>query len=87
MKYGSNVGVDEQSENNYYKSNVKSYLIGYEGIRNHIYQDPNVDLDYKIFRNCNTYYAEIYTMGIPRHPAQMYEAFYCLLLFKHKRSH
>tara|TARA_B100000287_G_scaffold385513_1_gene392720 strand:- start:349 stop:1425 length:1077 start_codon:yes stop_codon:yes gene_type:complete len=81
MKYGSNVGVDEQSENNYYKSNVKSYLIGYEGIRNHIYQDPNVDLDYKIFKNGNTYYAEIYTMGIPRHPAQMYEALYCLLLF------
>ena len=81
MKYGSNVGVDEQAENNYYKSNVKSYLIGYEGIRNHIYQDPNVDLDYKIFRNGNTYYAEIYTIGIPRHPAQMYEALYCLLLF------
>ena len=27
------------------------------------------------------YYAEIYTIGIPRHPAQMYEALYCLLLF------
>ena len=35
----------------------------------------------RLFKNGNTYYAEIYTIGIPRHPAQMYEALYCLLLF------
>ena len=81
LKYGSDVGLDQFSENNYYKSNVKSYLIGYEGIRNHIYHEPSQDLEYKIFKNGDTYYAEIYTIGIPRHPAQMYEAFYCLLLF------
>ena len=52
--------------------------MGYEGIRNHIYEDPNEELDYKIFKNNNQYYAEIYTIGIP-HPAQMYEALYCLL--------
>ena len=81
LKYGEGVGVDEMSENTYYKSNVKSYIMGYEGIRNHIYEDPNEELDYKIFKNNNQYYAEIYTIGIPRHPAQMYEALYCLLLF------
>jgi len=81
LKYGEGVGVDELSENNYYKSNVKSYLMGYEGIRNHIYEESDKELDYKLFKNGNTYYAEIYTIGIPRHPAQMYEALYCLLLF------
>ena len=81
LKYGEGVGVDELSENNYYKSNVKSYLMGYEGIRSHIYEEPDKELDYKIFKNGNNYYAEIYTLGIPRHPAQMYEALYCLLLF------
>jgi len=81
LKYGDGVGVDELSENNYYKSNVKSYLMGYEGIRNHIYEEPNKELDYRLFKNGDTYYAEIYTIGIPRHPAQMYEALYCLLLF------
>ena len=81
LKYGEEVGVDELSENNYYKSNVKSYLMGYEGIRNHIYEESDKELDYKLFKNGNTYYAEIYTIGIPRHPAQMYEALYCLLLF------
>ena len=81
LKYGDGVGVDELSENNYYKSNVKSYLMGYEGIRNHIYEESDKELDYRLFKNGNTYYAEIYTIGIPRHPAQMYEALYCLLLF------
>ena len=33
------------------------------------------------FKNRNVYYAEIYTIAIPRHPAQLYEAFYCLVLF------
>ena len=81
LKYGEGVGVDELSENNYYKSNVKSYLMGYEGIRSHIYEEPDKELDYRIFKNGNSYYAEIYTLGIPRHPAQLYEALYCLLLF------
>ena len=66
---------------NFNKSNVKSYLMGYEGIRMHINEEQGKQLDYKIFKNGNNYYAEIYTIGIPRHPAQLYEAFYCLLLF------
>ena len=81
LKYGEGVGIDEEYENNYYQSNVKSYLMGYEGIRMHINEEQGKQLDYKIFKNGNNYYAEIYTIGIPRHPAQLYEAFYCLLLF------
>ncbi len=81
LKYGEGVGIDEKYENNYYQSNVKSYLMGYEGIRMHINEEQGKELDYKIFKNGNNYYAEIYTIGIPRHPAQMYEALYCLLLF------
>ena len=65
----------------YFKSNVKSYLLGYQGIRDHIYEEQGKQLDFLIFKNGDNYYAEIYTLGIPRHPAQLYEAFYCLLLF------
>ena len=43
--------------------------------------DRGEELFNRPFKNGNTYYAEIYTIGIPRHPAQMYEALYCLLLF------
>ena len=56
-------------------------MLGYEGIRKHIYEEKGVDLNFKLFKNKNIHYAEIYTTGIPRHPAQMYEAIYCLLLF------
>ena len=81
INYKDGLELDEDYENNYYKNDIKSFLIGYENIRNHIYQNPSEDLDYKIFKNGSNYYAEIYTVGIPRHPAQLYEAFYCILLF------
>ncbi len=81
IKYQDDLVIDEEFENNFYLSSIKSFMTGYEGIRKHIYEEEGKDLDYKIFKNKNVYYAEIYTQGIPRHPAQLYEAFYCLLLF------
>ena len=81
IKYQDDLVIDEEYENNFYTSSIKSFMTGYEGIRKHIYEEEGIDLDYKIFKNKNVYYAEIYTLGIPRHPAQLYEAFYCLLLF------
>ena len=81
IKYQDDLVIDEEFENNFYSSSIKSFMTGYEGIRKHIYEEMGKDLDYKIFKNKNVYYAEIYTQGIPRHPAQLYEAFYCLLLF------
>ena len=81
IKYQDDLVIDEEFENNFYSSSIKSFMTGYEGIRKHIYEEEGKDLDYKIFKNKNVYYAEIYTQGIPRHPAQLYEAFYCLLLF------
>ena len=81
IKYQDDLVIDEEFENNFYSSSIKSFMTGYEGIRKHIYEEKGKDLDYKIFKNKNVYYAEIYTQGIPRHPAQLYEAFYCLLLF------
>ena len=81
INYKDGLVLDEEYENNFYKNDIKTFLLGYENIRNHIYHDPSTELDYKIYKNGNKYYAEIYTIGIPRHPAQLYEAFYCLLLF------
>ena len=81
INYKEGLVIDEEYENNYYRNDIKTFLLGYENIRDHIYHDPSKDLDYKIYKNGNNYYAEIYTIGIPRHPAQLYEALYCLLLF------
>ena len=81
INYKEGLVIDEEYENNYYRNDIKTFLLGYENIRNHIYHDPSKDLDYKIYKNGNNYYAEIYTIGTPRHPAQLYEALYCLLLF------
>lgn len=41
----------------------------------------NNDLNYRSYQSKGTNYAELDFYGIARHPAQLYEAFYCLLLF------
>ena len=36
IKYQDDLVIDEEYENNFYCSSVKSFMTGYEGIRKHI---------------------------------------------------
>jgi phosphatidylglycerol---prolipoprotein diacylglyceryl transferase len=66
----------------YLTNQVKRELSGYEMIRMHINEPENRPLDFALSRNKNgAYEAVIHTYGIPRHPAQLYEAASCLVLF------
>ncbi len=42
---------------------------------------PEGGLSYRTYQSKGTSYGELDFMGIARHPAQLYEAFYCVLLF------
>ncbi|HLP34524.1 MAG TPA: prolipoprotein diacylglyceryl transferase [Amoebophilaceae bacterium] len=48
-----------------------------------IYETYGTPLRYQLTKEADgkTYRATVYTWGIPRHPAQLYEAFSCLLIF------
>lgn len=66
----------------YLTNQVKRELTGYEYIKLQIHEPENRPLDYTLSKNKNgTYEAVIHTFGIPRHPAQLYEAASCLILF------
>lgn len=46
-----------------------------------LFEPDNKKLDYEIKQQGGAYQATVHTNGIARHPAQLYESFYCLLLF------
>lgn len=60
---------------------VKNAFISFDQLNKHFYQPPDQNLKYKLTKRGGTQYCEIYTLGIPRHPAQLYESIYCFFLF------
>lgn len=60
---------------------VKSSILRYPSLSDHFHQDGNKALGFKLYKEKNIQYADIYTLGIPRHPAQLYESVYCLFIF------
>jgi Prolipoprotein diacylglyceryltransferase len=72
-------GVSEPQAVNYLTGDVKYYLANLS----EFVDDPyGKDLDYNIsLEKDGTYIAKISTMGVARHPAQLYESISCLILF------
>ena len=60
---------------------VKNSLVRYPSLSDHFYQDGNKPLNYKLYKENNIQYVDVYTLAIPRHPAQLYESVYCLFIF------
>jgi len=81
IKYKDKFVIDESFEKSFYEKELKRYILGYNNISKHLYEDPNTPLSYSIFKNKNIYYGEIYTFGIARHPSQLYESLFYLSLF------
>ena len=60
---------------------IRNKLIRHSLINPHIYQDPQQALNYKLYKKGGIQYVDIHTLGVPRHPAQLYESIYCFVLF------
>jgi len=71
--------VSEQQANSFVLNEVKFYLAQL----NEFVDEPNMHaLQYNVVKESDgTYAARVRTFGIARHPAQLYEAISCLLLF------
>lgn len=79
-----NTDFQEKEIRSYLESEVKLILTDerYRSIRDHIYEPRYEPLKYDLrVDGRGTYTATIYTFGIPRHPAQLYEAISSFLLF------
>ncbi len=76
-----NAGYPEEEIRSYLESRVKSLFTNYQSIRKHIYEPAGTPLNYTLTQDRGNYIAEVYTYGVPRHPAQLYESGTSFLLF------
>ncbi|HLF32693.1 MAG TPA: prolipoprotein diacylglyceryl transferase [Cyclobacteriaceae bacterium] len=76
-------GIESESTiNTYLQTQIKQVLVNSSYVNMHIEEPPDTPLNYDLTRNKNgNYEARIHTFGIPRHPAQLYEAISCIILF------
>lgn len=71
-------GANEQLVNEFLIGDVKTYLFDRSEF---VYEPGTEPLHYTIFVEKDVYTARIRTMGIARHPVQLYESIFCLMLF------
>ena len=73
---------EEAGLKNFLEKKIKAMLVHDYSSNMHIYEEVEQPLSYTLSINKKrAYVAEIHTFGILRHPAQLYEAFSCLILF------
>lgn len=73
---------EEDAIRSYIEHSVKNLLVTYNAVDEpHTYVDPDSDLTYSLSQTNGQYTAIVNAWGIPRHPAQLYESFSCLILF------
>lgn len=71
-------GATEQIVNEFLLGDVKTYLFDRSEF---VYEPGTEPLHYTIFVEKDIYTARVRTIGIARHPVQLYESISCLLLF------
>lgn len=73
---------EEDAIRSYIEHSVKNLLVTYNTVDEpHTFVDPAMDLTYSLSQTNGQYTAVVNAWGIPRHPAQLYESFSCLILF------
>ncbi len=77
-----NRGFEEDGIRNYLDTEAKYILSSYPSVQEHIFEDPDQPLNYTLRKTeKSNFEATIFTMGVSRHPAQLYESFSIFLLF------
>ncbi|WP_258099497.1 prolipoprotein diacylglyceryl transferase [Marinoscillum pacificum] len=74
---GVQLGAEDKD---FFENNLRSALLRYTEVVQHIDFGKDQPLAYKFYEEDGRAVAEIYGLGISRHVAQLYEAFYCLIL-------
>ena len=74
------VPVDEQVARSFYENQMPTILGNAAYLKDYIWHNPGEGLKYELYKARGTTYAEFYTYGVVRHPAQLYEAIFCVFL-------
>ncbi|UWW96676.1 MAG: prolipoprotein diacylglyceryl transferase [Candidatus Cardinium sp.] len=75
--------TDEKRIKSFLEQSLKNHLVqqSYFSRSPHIYETYGAPLSYTLQKQNGGYQASVYTWGIPRHPAQLYESLSYFLLF------
>ena len=75
-------GVDESQAKGFLEKTVKRALLSRSAdLEPHVSEPSGVPLNYSLIQEKGTITAVVNTLGITRHPAQLYEAINCVVLF------
>lgn len=72
---------EKQGIEQYLEKSFKNTLSNHSYVAENIYQPSSHALDYKLEKKGGIFTADVYTYGVVRHPAQLYESISSLLLF------
>lgn len=81
LKYKRGVELNPATAKGFFESSIPRALSQYGSLTKHVYHDTQSQLKYKLYEERGVQYAAIYTLGIPRHPGQLYESIACILMF------
>lgn len=74
------VPVDEEVAHTFYEKSMPNILGQAAYLQGYVWHNPADGLKYELYKANGTTYAEFYTYGVVRHPAQLYEAIFCVFL-------
>ncbi len=77
----NDVPVDEEVARQFYERQMPTILGNNAYLKDYVWHNPSNGLKYELYKSRGTTFAEFYTFGIVRHPAQLYESAFCLILF------
>lgn len=81
LQYKRGIDLDSVTSKNFFGRNVPNAFARSSSVSKHVYHQPGMDMPYELYKAGGVQYAKIYTLGIPRHPGQLYESIACVLMF------
>lgn len=80
VDYKRGVELSENQAMLFYESTLPRMIKRYNHINEH-FAHPETKPTYKVYESRGVQYAEVALLGIPRHPAQLYESIACIVIF------
>ncbi len=79
--YKRGADVTEQEIRNFFDTTVRNFLTQPLNNDTHVFAPSNQNIPLEISQRKRHYVVEAQVFGVSRHPAQLYEAIYCILIF------